>query len=295
MIWREDDARLAFERELWLGAAGSSVKEETMESKNRNLWIVLAVVLVMACCCFLVAMAGVVAWVGARAVDVPAWDVGGFQGNRIEKTFAVGDAPTLRVNSFAGSISVRAGQDRTVQVVAVKKAGSQSNLNRITVNMSEQGGDVVISAKVSPLTSNASVALEIMAPAGSRLVLDTGAGAIDVRGITGPIDVKSGAGQVDLRDARGPVGVNLGAGQITYEGVPSGDCRFATGAGEIRLWLPADLNMKVDLSTGIGTVGVGFAVDGIVRVREVQGVIGDGSQGTIVAHTGAGSITLEQR
>jgi len=266
-----------------------------MESKNRNLWIVLAVVLVMACCCFLVVMAGVVTWVGARTVDVPVWDLGGLQGDRIEKTFEVGDAPTLRVRSFAGSISVRAGQDRTVQVVAVKKAGSQSNLNRITVNMSKQGGDVEISAKVSPLTSNASVALEIVAPADSRLVLDTGAGAIEVRGITGPIDVKSGAGQVDLRDARGPVRVNLGAGQITYEGTPSGDCRFGTGAGEIRLWLPADLDMKVDLSTGIGAVGVGFAVDGTVRVREVQGVIGDGSQGTIVAHTGAGSVTLGQR
>jgi hypothetical protein len=266
-----------------------------MESKNRNLWIVLAVVLVMACCCFLVAMAGVVTWVGARTVDVPVWDVGGLPGNRIEKTFVVGDVPKLRVNSFAGRISVRAGQDGTVHVVAVKKAGNQSNLNRITVNMSEQGGVVVISAKVSPLTSNASVDLEIVAPAGSRLVLDTGAGAIDVRGMTGPIDVKSGAGQVDLRDAQGPVGVNLGAGQITYEGAPSGDCRFGTGAGEIRLWLPADLNMKVDLSTGIGTVDVGFAVDGIVRAREVQGVIGDGSQGTIVAHTGVGTISLEQR
>jgi DUF4097 and DUF4098 domain-containing protein YvlB len=233
-------------------------------------------------------------WLGARTVDVSSLDVGGFSRERLEKTFDVGDTPTLDVSNFAGSISVRAGEGHAVHVVAVKKAGSQNKLDRITVKMSEQGGDVVISAKVSPNTGNASVDLEITAPAASKLLLDTGAGTIDVRGITGPIDVDSGAGQVDLRGARGPVRVSLGAGQITYEGALSGDCRFKTGAGEIRLWLPADLNMEVDLSTGIGTVGVEYHVDGLVRMREIQGVIGDGSQGSISARTGVGSITLEQ-
>lgn len=266
-----------------------------MESKNRNVWIVVAIVLVVACCCTLMAMLGLMIWVGAGTIDVSPWDASGFQPDRIERTFEVGDAPTLNVDNFAGSITVRAGQDRAVHVLALKKAGSRSKLNRITVRMSEQGGDVVISAKVSPFTRNAHVELEIVAPADSKLVLDTGAGAIDVRDITGPIEVHSGAGQVELRGARGPVRVDLGAGQITYQGAPSGDCRFGTGAGEIRLWLPADLNMEVDLGTGIGAVEVGFAVDGTVRARQVKGVIGDGSQGMITAHTGAGRVTLEPR
>ena len=136
---------------------------------------------------------------------------------------------------------------------------------------------------------------ETTAPPGARLLLDTGAGTVDVRGISGPIDVNSGAGQVDLRGSRGPVSVDLGAGQITYEGALFGKNRFQTGAGEIRLRLPGDLNMEVDLSTGIGMVGVEFDVDGLVRARNVQGVIGDGSQGSISAHTGAGGVYLEQR
>jgi DUF4097 and DUF4098 domain-containing protein YvlB len=213
----------------------------------------------------------------------------------VEQTFAVGDTPTLDVTNFAGSITVRAGEGNAVHVVAVKRIANQSRMDRIAIEMSEQEGDVVIRTRVAPRTDNASVALEITAPAGSKLLLDTGAGTIDVRDITGPIDVNSGAGQVDLRGGRGPVTVDLGAGQITYEGALSGKNRFQSGAGEIRLRLPADLNMEVDLSTGIGTVGVEFNVDGLVKVRKVQGVVGDGSQGSISAHTGAGGVFLEQR
>jgi hypothetical protein len=258
-----------------------------MEPRNRNVLIVVVIVLV--------AGAGAVAWFGARTYDVSSWDVSGTSRQRVEETFAVGDSPTLDVSNFAGSITVRAGEGDTVHAVAVKKIRDQSGMDRIAIRMSERGGVIEINTRVSALTKNASVDLDITAPAASKLLLDTGAGVIDVRGISGPIDVNSGAGQVDLRGSRGPVTVDLGAGQITYEGALSGHNRFQTGAGEIRLRLPADTDMEVDLSTGIGTVGVEFYVDGLVRVRKVQGVIGDGSQGSISAHTGAGGVFLEQR
>jgi hypothetical protein len=266
-----------------------------MEPRNRNVLIAVAVVLVIGCCCMLAAGAGAAAWFGARTFDVASLDVGGSSRQRVDKTFAVGDTPTLDVTNFAGSITVRAGEGDAVHVVAVKKVGDQHRMDRIAIEMSQRGNDVVIRTRVVPRTGNASVGLDITAPAGSKLLLDTGAGTIDVRGITGPIDVNSGAGQVDLRGGQGPVTVDLGAGQITYEGALSGKNRFQTGAGEIRLWLPADLNMEVDLSTGIGTVGVEFYVDGLVKPRKVQGVIGDGSQGSITAGTGAGGVFLEQR
>jgi DUF4097 and DUF4098 domain-containing protein YvlB len=266
-----------------------------MEPRNRNILIVVVVVLVIGCCCSLAAGAGAVAWFGARTFDVAPLDVVGSSRQRVEETFAVGDAPTLDVSNFAGSITIQGGEGNTVHVVAVKRIRDQSGMDRVAVNMSQRGGDVVVSTRVSALTKNASVDLDITAPAGSKLLLDTGAGTIDVRGITGPIEVHSGAGQVNLRGGRGPVTVDLGAGQIIYEGALTGENRFQTGAGEIRLRLPAELNMEVDLSTGIGTVGVEFYVDGLVRARKVQGVIGDGSQGSITAGTGAGGVFLEQR
>jgi hypothetical protein len=268
-----------------------------MESKNRNVWIIVIAILVVACC-GLAAMIGLGGWFVTRSLDLrdlSSFDVGGINRARIEQTFQVGAAPRLEIDNFAGAITVRPGTDGAVHVIATKKANSLSRLDRIQLTMSEQEDGLLIRSRITPTGANASVDLEITAPVDSRLAIATGAGAVDVRSITGPIDVRSGAGQVELRGARGPVGVDLGAGQIIYEGTPSGDCRFNTGAGEVLLRLPAELQMEVDLGTGVGGVYVDFAVDGVVRPREVKGVIGDGSQGSISAHTGVGAVTLRRQ
>lgn len=265
-----------------------------MESKNRTVWIVVIAVLVLACCCVLALGAGAVAWLSNHytGIEGGVLDVGTRQQGRIEETFEVGKAPSLEITNFAGSVSIQPGEGNMIHVVATKKAPSQSRLDRIEVDMNETGSGVVIKTWKLFDTGNASVDLEITAPAGSRVKVDTGAGQVDVRGITGQIDIHSGAGEVDVRGAQGTVGVELGAGQITYEGIPSGDCRFQTGAGEIILRLPESPNVRIDVGTGIGAVDVGFDVDGQVSLRSVEGVIGDGSQGTISAHTGVGSVNV---
>jgi hypothetical protein len=53
--------------------------------------------------------------------------------------------------------------------------------------------------------------------------------------------------------------------------------------------------VAVDLETGMGTIDAGFAVDGYASRQEVKGTIGTGDQGSIYAHTGAGSIDLIKR
>jgi DUF4097 and DUF4098 domain-containing protein YvlB len=265
-----------------------------MDSKNRNVWIVVIAVLVVACCCVLAVAAGVAGWLTSRYVEKP-FDLGALDRERVEKTFEVGDAPTLDVTNFAGSVTIRPGEEGVVRVVATKKPSSRSRLERTEVSMTERDGRVVIEAKQPSPRSNASVDLEITAPAGSRVDVDIGAGEVNVRDITGRIDIHNGAGTVDVRGARGVARVDVGAGQITYEGAPSGDCRFETGAGEVILRLPADLDVQVDLSTSTGPVNVDFHVDGRVTVRSVEGVIGDGSQGSIYAHTGAGSVSVKRQ
>ena len=265
-----------------------------MDPKNRNVWIVVIAVLVVACCCVLAVAVGVAGWLTSRYVEQP-FDLGGLYRERIEETFEVGDVPSLDVTNFAGSVTIRPGEEGVVRVVATKKAPSRSRLERIEVSMTEKDGRVVIESEQPAPRSNVSVDLEITAPAGSRVDVDIGAGEVDVRDITGRIDVHNGAGTVDVRGARGVARVDVGAGQITYEGAPSGDCRFETGVGEVILRLPADLDVQVDLSTGIGAVDVDFHVDGRVAVRSVEGVIGDGSQGSIYAHTGAGSVSVRRR
>jgi DUF4097 and DUF4098 domain-containing protein YvlB len=201
----------------------------------------------------------------------------------------------LDIENFAGSITIRSGQTGVIEVTAVKRASSRARLDRIEIDMGQTGNIVWVETRTRPPASNMSVDLDIRVPADTPVEVNTGAGTVLVDGVTASIDIESGAGQADLRGVEGPVQVQVGAGQILYEGAPSGDCRFHTGAGEIRLSVPAGWNMEVDLSTGIGSVGVDFPVDGLVRLREVKGVVGDGSQATIEAHSGAGAINLNRQ
>jgi len=267
-----------------------------MESKNQNVWIAVIVALVIACCCALAMAVGAVAWLTSRYADtgVEPLNLGNLSRERLEESFEVGQAPNLEITNFAGSVTVRSGEGNVVRVVATKKATSEAKLDRIQVRMTEADGRVVIKTKKLLDQGNASVDLEITAPAGSRVSVDTGAGTVVVRDIAGRIDINSGAGSVDVRGAAGPVRVDLGAGQITYEGAPSGDCRFQTGAGEIALRLPGSPNVRIDLGTGLGAVDVDFDVDGRVSPRRAEGVIGDGSQGSIFAHTGVGGVRVER-
>jgi DUF4097 and DUF4098 domain-containing protein YvlB len=265
-----------------------------VESKNRTIWIVVIVVLIVACCVF-AALIGGVGWFATRAIDLQPFVAGGTTSERVEQTFQVGDAPTLKIENFAGSITIRSSESGVIEVTAAKRASNRARLGQIEIEMAQTDNGVQIETRTRPPASNMSVNLDIRVPANTELVIDTGAGTVYADGITAPIDIRSGAGQVDLRSAAGPVRVQVGAGQILYEGAPTGSCRFDTGAGEIRLSVPADWNMEVDLSTGIGAVGIDFPVDGMVRLREVSGVVGDGSQASITAHTGAGAVSLNRR
>lgn len=268
-----------------------------MESKNRTVWIVVIVVLVIACCCALVVAAVAVGWLVSVYAEtgVEPFELGGQYRERVEETFAVGDAPSLQITNFAGSISIQAGGEDEVRVVATKRASSQNRLDRIELSMSEANGRVVIETRKSFTTGNGSVQLKITAPADSSVDVDTGAGEVDVRDITGPLDIRSGAGGIEVCGAQGTTHARLGAGRIAYEGRPSGDCRFETDVGEIVLRLPEKPNVRIDVSAGMGDLDMAFDVDGQVTPRSAVGLIGDGREGSVFAHTDLGSVSLGPR
>lgn len=290
-----------------------------MESRNRNAWIIAAVIVVVLCFCVVAATAAAV--LSARAVrtavrEWPAvldWQVPGQQDERIDRSFVVGEAPSLEIDNFAGQVTVRAGESDAIHVVATKRASRAGDLGRIQVDIDQQNSKVVIKTRKPSNLNNVSVLLEITAPASTRLDLRTGASNTDVRGlrndiklftgagsvviadVIGDIDAHTGAGSMDVRRASGRVQMNTGAGAIYYEGDLQGTCRFTSGAGRIQLILPADLNMEVDLSTGLGSVNVSHTVVGQVTRRSAKGYIGTGRQGSINAFTGVGSIEMDRR
>ncbi len=264
-----------------------------MESQNRNVWIIVAVIVVGLCCCALAIAAAAVGWFTIQPLY--RTETTSLQSERSEGAFVVGETPSLKIDNFAGNMTVRAGERGVIRVVATKKAPRMGDLGRIEIQIDEQNGGLQIRTSRPSGSMNAVVELEITAPTGTRLDADTGAGNVDVDGLTGEIDVHSGAGNMDVRGAAGTASLDTGAGNIRYQGTPQGECRFETGAGNIRLVLPADLNVQADLNTGLGNIDVDYVVDGEVTRAKVNGVIGDGSQGSIYARSGTGNIDLIRR
>ena len=141
-------------------------------------------------------------------------------------------------------------------VVATKWARHGDDLSHIEIEMVEITDGVRVTTTNPQMLAGVSVDLEITVPEDTRPTLHNGAGG------------------------------------IVYEGEAQGNCRFETGAGSITLKLPVDIDVEVYLSVGAGTIVVDFPVNGHVSQHLVDGVIGTGAKGRIVATVGAGTINV---
>jgi DUF4097 and DUF4098 domain-containing protein YvlB len=248
----------------------------------------------------------------------------------VERTFNVGEAPSLYVDNFGGTITVRTGDAGVIHVIATKRAAQEDHLADIEIEFADQAGGIVIDTLRPSSPANLSVQFDITAPADTSLDLRTGGGDIDVRGVTADVrvetgggsvqvqdgarvDAHTGGGDIEIRDVTGPIAVNTGGGSIdvrgdatgidlqtgggdiAYEGRPQGDSHFETGGGSIDIRVPGDISARVDLSTGGGDVSVDWPVQGQVEKADVKGSIGGGDGGTIYAHTGGGDINVRKQ
>ena len=204
-----------------------------------------------------------------------------------EKSFTVGDTPTLRVDIFAGDVTIRGGRAGAIRLVVTRRARSESDMRRISVTMSQEGGGVTVEWDKPSGLGNVSVDLEIDVPTATRLEVNLGAGEVLIDGVAGETDI------------------DIGNGNIDYQGQPQGDFRFLINVGNITLRLPADVNVEVDLKTGIGEMKVDFPVPvtinrymggdvsaELTNGAKASGTIGTGAEGMIHARVGKGDINL---
>lgn len=265
--------------------------------ESRTVWIIVAVVVIGAllCCCALIVGGAVAGVIGM----VPLSREGGVGrvAETTEQVFEVEPAPELVVDNFAGNVVVDADGDGEVRVTVTKRAGNSSQMNDISVDLEgmEDGVRIVASAP-SFAGGFRTVDIQVIVPADADLRLETGAGNIEVGGVIGEMDAHTGAGNIEVQGAAGPVSLDTGAGEVDYAGEPRGECIFSTGAGNVTLRLPAELDAQVELHTGIGTIDLGgFDVDGEITNTEVDGVIGSGEDASIEARSGAGNVELDRR
>jgi DUF4097 and DUF4098 domain-containing protein YvlB len=222
-------------------------------------------------------------------------------------------AKTLAVDSRAGSIDAApSAADGVVRVTAVKHAPTEADLARIHVTAAVEGDEVRVGHTVDGSTDGISVSYRVEAPRGLHARLTSGAGSVRASGFEGGLEARSGAGSIavegvrgDLRletsagsirvqGADGAVVARSGAGSIDVAGTLRGTCSLETDAGSVEAALPLDSRLKVDGSTGAGSVRTDFplAVTGKYAARGLSGTLGDGTGGTLRMRSDAGSITL---
>lgn len=258
-----------------------------METRNRNVWIIVAVVLIVLCCAVLAVAALVAAGFGVWSVD---WSMqGGEEREPIEQTFEVGRAPILDIDNFAGSVSVRAGEDDTIHVIGTKRASSQRNLDRIEVEMSERESGLVIRTRKPASFGSAWVEWEITAPVGTRLDLNVGSGRVEVRGLDGGVTLDTGSGSLTLVDLGGELDAHTGSGSIDIDGV-TGNVRADTGSGGIDI---QNVTGEIDAHTGSGGIQVRGGMDLVRLDTGSGGIVYEGTPtGDCRFTTGSGGITL---
>jgi hypothetical protein len=139
-------------------------------------------------------------------------------------------------------------------------------------------------------------------PAAAKVSVTVTAGGVDVRGLSGDLDMTADTGGFSLYDMTitGNVRVSAGAGGIDVgQGtrMAGGTLDLTARAGGVDVRLPADTSARYDLTAGAG--GIDVALPGGVNRsaagshKSLSGVIGDGSGGQIRASTSAGGISLQ--
>lgn len=271
--------------------AGEAIKgflEGEMESNRRNVWIIVAFVLVAGCCLAIV----VGAILASRFLGFPfGWStITSVQGEPLERVFEVGGSPRLELDNFSGRLFIREGSAGEIRVRAIKHARRAADLDRIQVQMSERDGRIEIKTRKPVGLGNAWVEFEIAAPADTELHLNTGSGSVEVSGVGDGAEVSTGSGSVTANGLRGEMDLHSGSGSVSARDL-EGHLKASTGSGRIVI---EDMTGEIDAHTGTGSIDV-RQVSGVVQLDSGSGSIEyQGSpQGNCRFETGSGSISLK--
>jgi DUF4097 and DUF4098 domain-containing protein YvlB len=129
------------------------------------------------------------------------------------------------------------------------------------------GGSVDIQAGTQGATIETGGGSVQVRQCNGKVKVSTGGGSVDLNDIGGPAEIETGGGSIHLNSAKGHVHAETGGGGIELFGVPS--ARAETGAGGITVKLvnTGSERNDSDLETGAGDITVYIAADVAINVR----------------------------
>ena len=165
---------------------------------------------------------------------------------------------SIDVGTTSGDLTLHTGGG------SIKVISSKGKIN------AESGGGsvVVVSGLQGAVLETGGGSIEVERCAG-HVKASTGGGSIELGDIGGPAEIETGGGSIRLASAKGPVRAETGGGSIELNGVPSAhaetgaggivakfvsssaertDSLLATSAGDITVYLAANLNLSIRAS-----------------------------------------------
>jgi len=206
-------------------------------------------------------------------------------------TFKLDDGGRFGISNVNGSITVTGGSGDSVEVLAIKKADNQKELDEIEIVISERSSEITIETELGESDgwwshggSGGQVTYEITVPSGITLdSVETVNGNVDISGVTGKVVAESVNGDLDISNLAGDVRLSTVNGGIEadfdkLEGDQS--VKAETVNGRVTLVLPDDADCEISADTlngGINAKDFGLDADKGFVGSDLNGKIGSGS------------------
>jgi DUF4097 and DUF4098 domain-containing protein YvlB len=257
---------------------------------NRK-WIIASILIVV-----LIALCGAslyVVWQGARMMETSGIDIS-FRNNSVkaeaveEKTLTVSGPVSLTLNNDFGDVSVTAGADGQVKVIAEKvawgssDAEAQKELEELKVLIEQNGNNINISLQhpdqmhVLNLRPDIwSVKFTITVPEETAATLDSFNGDLVLSGTTGNADLQTDFGSIQVSGVSGAVTVKTNNGNVTVTDITS----------DADVSLTSDFGNVTAKGISAANVSVG-STNGALDIREID------ASGALKAGSDFGGILL---
>jgi len=195
------------------------------------------------------------------------------------------------ISNVNGSITVTGGKGDKVEIVAIKKADNQDELDQIEIEISHSASEIVIETELgesngwfSRHSNSGQVTYEIIVPSSSVLdSVETVNGDVNISGVSGKVVAESVNGDLTISDLEGDVAlatVNGGVDADFTKCEGEQNIKAETVNGRVTITLPEDADVQVSADTlngGINGRDFGLETDKGFVGSDLNGKIGDGS------------------
>ena len=189
----------------------------------------------------------------------------------VEKTFPVSSKTTVKIYSFEGEITVKSENTSVVKMRATKMAVDKDASDGVKYNFSQTNGTINLQAEYTKpdrkvsygksyfYSKGAYVNWELVLPAETDLILETGEGKIFVQGVNGEIKLSTKDGSITVTDCKGNLDSTTFDGKVQISGY-QGNAEVIN-RGDEPVLVEGDFQ-NLSVLTGGGNVFLGLAKSG---------------------------------